>query len=132
MKRPSLIFLSIILFVLVPLNSNAQDWDFVGEWTITLVTRPRPATEFPYPVRLSIRKEEGVLTAYYTDAEGNTAKCSDFVVSQNEILFRTGPGGKKNIEFFGPVHRAILKNGKLKGFTFTDRKEFEWAGKRLP
>ena len=131
MTRNSLL-LSIVLLLFSPFIASAQTWDFVGEWKIDLVTRPSQFSEIRYPVQLSIRTVDGVLTAYYTDPEGNTNKCSDFVVSQNEILFTTGPAGKKNLAVFGPVHRAILKNGRLKGFVFTDRKQFEWTGRRLP
>ncbi len=132
MKRNSSFFFAVVLFLFLPINASAQNWDFVGEWRIELMNRPSRWSEIKYPVHLSIRSEDGVLTAYYTDAQGNTEKCSDFAASQNEIMFRTGSAGKKNLEFFGPVHRAILRKGDLKGFVFTDRKEFAWVGKRRP
>ena|SRR5438876_12027225 len=131
MNRFSFLIMVFLLVILFPHSSNAQTWDFAGEWEISLVKRYPPGLEIKYPVHLSIRKENGKLTAYYTDQLGDSEECSSFVVTQNEILFTTGSAGKKNLEFFGPVHRAILKGEQLKGFTFTDKKQFEWVGKRL-
>jgi hypothetical protein len=131
MNRFSLGFALLFVIILFPHDAKAQSWDFVGDWKISLVKHYPPGLEIPYPVRISIHQETGKLSADYTDQLGYSDKFSVFVVQQNEILFVVGGVGKKNIEFFGPVHRAILKNGRLMGFVFTDRKLFEWVGKRV-
>jgi len=131
-NRFSPVFALFLVLMFFPHYAKAQSWDFVGEWEISLVKRYPPRMEIKYPVHLSIRTDEnGNLTASYTDPEGHSDKCTNFLVMQNEILFTTGRAGKKNLEYFGPVHRAILKNGRLIGFVFTDSKQFEWIGKRL-
>jgi hypothetical protein len=131
MNRFSLTAALLFVLLSVPVNAKAQTWDFTGEWKISLVKRYPPELEVRYPVKLSIRMEQGKLTAYYTDQLGESEECASFIVRQNEILFTTGSAGKKNIEFFGPVHRAILKNGRLRGFVFSDHKLFEWVGRRV-
>lgn len=131
MKRFSLLTVLLLGIILFPLDAKAQSWDFVGEWKVSLVKRYPRDWEIKYPVHLSIRKENDKLSANYTDELGFSEECSIFVVQQNEILFTTGSAGKKNLEFFGPLHRAILKDGRLMGFVFTDHKLFEWVGNRV-
>src|SRR6266446_1279947 len=109
MKRFSLVAALLVVFILFPHDARSQSWDFVGEWKISLVKRYPPGLEIPYPVRISIHQENGKLSADYTDQLGYSDKFSVFVVQQNEVLFVVGGVRKKNIEIFGPVHRAILK-----------------------
>ena len=123
--------LSVVMLLLAFLTiANAQENSFVGDWDVKLTatnSKDQPWKEIKYPVRMSIRRENGKFVGSYTDQYDYSDHFSVFAVRQNEILFVVGGVGKKNIMFFGPVHRAILKNGVLHGFVFTDRKLFEWT-----
>ena len=125
-----LLLLAIFLPTIV-LAAHAQNRDFVGDWDVTLIktrTKYYPQwLEIKYPVRMSIREENGKLMGAYTDQYDCSDNFSFLAIQQNEILFVVGGVGKKNIMSLGPVHRAILRNGVLHGFVFTDRKLFEWT-----
>ena len=124
----------LLVVVLIPIVWHAvyaQNSNLVGDWDVSLVkTKTKespPWLEIKYPVRMSIREENGKLMGAYTDQYDYSDNFSFLTLQQNEILFVLGGVGKKNIMFFGPVHRAILKDGVLHGFVFTDRKLFEWT-----
>lgn len=129
------IFAVLSFAILLSFNVKAQDHKpFLGDWEVTLIEQG--GDEFPwsaevkYPVRFSIREEGGKLVGTYTDQYDFSDKFSVLAIAENEIIFVVGGIGKKYIDALGPVHRAILKNGVLHGFVFTDQKLFGWTAKR--
>lgn len=129
------IFFAFILLISFSANSFAQENLFVGDWEVTLIkhkTKEYPEWfEIKYPIRFSIREENGKYVGTYTDQYDFSDRFSILAVQRNEIVFVVGGAGKKYDDNLMPIHRAILqKDGTLKGFVFRDKKLFEWVAKR--
>ena len=127
----------LLLFILLPVFSHqahAQNSVFVGDWDVTLVkTKTKyspPWLEIKYPVRMSFREENGKLVGSYTDQYNFSDVFSIVATQRNEILFVHGGASKKYEGNLMPVHRAILRDGVLHGYGFTDRRLFEWIARR--
>jgi hypothetical protein len=124
----------LFLVLLFSFNLNAQDnKSFLGDWEVKLTEQNEDefpwAEEIKYPVRFSITEENGILVGSYTDQYKYSSKFSVLFIKDNEIYFIHG-GGKKHKNGLSPVHRAILKDGVLHGFVFTNKKLFEWTAER--
>jgi len=129
------LILAVILLPVFLQLANAQESTFVGEWDVTLVKTKAtkfysPWLEIKYPIRMSLRVDNGKLIGSYTDQYNFSDQFLLVVVQDNEILFVHGGAGKKHKENLMPVHRAILRDGVLRGYVFTDRKQFEWIAKK--
>jgi hypothetical protein len=112
---------------------NAQESTFVGDWDVTLIkskNKYAPWLEIKYPIRMSFRVDNGKLAGSYTDQYDFSDSFSFVVVQGNEILFVHGGAGKKEQANLMPVHRAILRNGVLHGYVFTNQKQFEWTARK--
>ncbi|MEZ5424632.1 MAG: hypothetical protein R2747_00075 [Pyrinomonadaceae bacterium] len=128
-------YVALIFVLLLSINLKAQNSkDFLGDWEVTLTEPAEDGfpwfREIKYPVSFSIKEENGKLVGNYIDQYDYSDKFSVLAVAENEIIFVVGGAGKKHKENLGPVQRAILRDGVLHGFVFTDRKLFEWTAKR--
>jgi len=128
------LILSLILLPLLLHAARAQNSAFVGDWDVTLIkTKTKyypPWLEIKYPVRMSFRVENGKLVGSYIDQYDFSDRFSLVAVHGNEIIFVHGGAGKKTEGGLMPVHRAILRDGVLRGYVFTDRKQFEWIARK--
>jgi hypothetical protein len=128
------LLLAVMLLPVFLHDAKAQESSFVGDWDVTLVkTKTKyspPWLEIKYPVRMSFRQENGKLVGSYTDQYDFSDRFSLLVVQANEILFVHGGAGKKYETNLMPVHRAILRNGVLHGYVFTDQKQFDWIARK--
>jgi TonB family protein len=128
------LLLALILLPLFISSVRAQESAFIGDWNVTLIktkTKPYPSWfEIKYPIRMSFHQENGKLIGSYIDQYEFSDRFSILVVQGNEIFFVMGGAGKKYESNHMPVHRAILKNGVLHGYVFTDQKKFEWIARK--
>jgi hypothetical protein len=128
------LILAVILLPVLLHAAKAQESVFVGDWDVTLIKHKTkynpPWLEIKYPVRMSFRIENGKLVGSYTDQYDFSDHFSLVVVQGNEIIFVHAGGGKKSEGGLMPVHRAILRDGALRGYVFTDRKQFEWIARK--
>jgi len=126
--------LAVILLPVFLHLANAQESAFVGDWDVTLIKKKTkfypPWLEIKYLIRMSFHVENGKLIGSYTDQYDFSDHFSLLVVQDNEILFVHGGAGKKYETNLMPVHRAILRDGVLRGYVFTDRKQFEWIARK--
>jgi hypothetical protein len=127
------LILAVFLLPVFLQVANAQESTFVGDWDVTLIktkNKYSPWLEIKYPIRMSFRVDNGKLIGSYTDQYDFYDRFPLLVVQDNEILFVHGGAGKKEKANLMPVHRAILRDGVLRGYVFTDQKQFEWIARR--
>jgi hypothetical protein len=124
-KRKLIVLVFSVLMTVGTLWGQAAG-PFLGKWDIMGKTEKET-----YVFWLEVSAQEGKLAGQFLNRSGSVLPLPEIALEKNELVFSIGQD-PKNPQKPKPVHRAVVKDGKLIGSLDNGKETISWVGVRPP